>query len=303
MKNYLYLLLAIASVGCGSSQNFETENGTLVTYARKGSGEPSDTLISYFLLKYEKEGNNALYETTKELPTALMLDSNFYASNKGAFFEVIGKMKIGDSVNYSLSASELFIENFNGRLPDSVELDDPIRISVSFLSQVTKDKHAQQSLSMKREQLLAQVDKEQIAEDIEIIDNYLAAKQIEAVKLESGIRYTVSEEGNGPKLKLGESVNVHYAGYLLTGEYFDTSMKDVAQAKGLYNKRREPYDPFPISIYDSPVITGWHEGIYHLNRGAKATLYIPSQLGYGTRGSGKIIKPNSILVFDIEIVE
>ena len=303
MKNYLYLILATVFAGCGSSQTFETENGTLITYVRKGSGEPSDTLISYFLLKYEKEGGKVLYETSKELPTPIKLDSGFYANNRGTFYEVIGKMKIGDNVNYSLPASELFIENFKGRAPDSVEFNDPIRVSVSFLSQVTGDEHTQKSLSTKRKQMLAQADKEQIAKDVKVIDNYLTANEIEAVKLECGIRYTLSEKGNGPRLKLGQNVNVHYAGYLLTGEYFDTSMRDAAQAQGLYNKRREPYDPFPISIYNSPVITGWHEGIYQLNKGAKATLYIPSPLGYGSRGSGKIIKPNSILVFDIEIVE
>jgi len=303
MKNYLYMILAIVFAGCGKSQTFETENGTLVTYAKKGEKEPSDTLVSYFLLKYEKEGGKIFYETSKELPAPLMLDADFYANNQGTFFEVIEKMKIGDSIYYSLPASELFIENFKERLPDSVESNDPIKVSVSFLSQATMNEYTQKSLFIKREQMLAQTDKEQTAKDVEIIDNYLTANKIEAVKLESGIRYTISEKGNGPKLKLGENVNVHYAGYLLTGEYFDTSMKDVARAQGLYNKRREPYDPFSISIYNSPVITGWHEGIYQLNKGTKATLYIPSPLGYGVRGSGEIIKPNSILVFDIEIVE
>ena len=91
-------------------------------------------------------------------------------------------------------------------------------------------------------------------------------------------------------------MNVHYAGRLLTGEYFDTSMEDVAKAQGLYNEQR-PYRPFPINIWSSSVISGWHDGIAQLNRGSKATLYIPSPMGYGPRSQGNVIKENSILVF------
>jgi hypothetical protein len=52
----------------------------------------------------------------------------------------------------------------------------------------------------------------------------------------------------------------------------------------------------------SPVITGWMEGLKLLNKGAKAKFYIPSPLAYGSRGAGSNIPPNSILIFDIEIV-
>ena len=51
------------------------------------------------------------------------------------------------------------------------------------------------------------------------------------------------------------------------------------------------------------MIRGWDEGIMLLNEGSKATLYIPSGLGYGTRGSGKVIPPNSPLIFEVELVE
>lgn len=300
MKNYLCIFLAIIFIGCSGGQTFETANGTVVTYASKGEVSPSDTLVSYFLLKYEKEGGKVFFETDQNLPTPIMLDSNFFR-NEGTFFEAIGKMKIGDSINYSIPASELFIENFKGRLPDSVASDDAIKVSVSFLEQVTMKEYQQKSLSMKREQMLAQVDQEQLITDMAIIDAYLEENNIEAVKLESGLRYVITEKGDGDKIALGQSVNVHYAGYLLTGEYFDTSMKDRAEANGLYNPAR-PYNPYPVVVYSSPVITGWHEGLYQLNVGDKATLYIPSSLGYGPRGSAPVIKPNDVLVFDLEIV-
>ena len=141
-----------------------------------------------------------------------------------------------------------------------------------------------------------------MATDIEIIDSYLKENGIEASATDAGVRYVITEQGNGPIPKYGQSVMVHYAGRLLTGEYFDTSMEDVAKEQGLYNPQR-PYQPYPISIWSSPVISGWHDGISQLNLGTKATLYIPSPMAYGPRDQGEIIKANAVLVFDVELVD
>ncbi len=302
MKKLIFILVTIIMVSCGGGNTFQTENGTEVTYHKKGSGEsPSDSLISYFILKYETGTGNVLFESSKESPSPVKLDSNFF-KNEGTFFEVIGEMSVGDSVSYELSANELFVDNFKGRLPDSVNADDQINIYASFLDQVTMESYQQKSLSMRRQQMLENVDKEQLAKDIETIDAYLAENKIDAVKSETGLRYVITEQGEGPKPKLGQGVKVNYAGRLLTGEYFDTSMEDVAKAEGLYTEGR-PYQPYPIQIYSSSVITGWHEGISLLNEGTKATLYIPSPYAYGPRDRSELIKANSILVFDVELVE
>jgi FKBP-type peptidyl-prolyl cis-trans isomerase FkpA len=97
-------------------------------------------------------------------------------------------------------------------------------------------------------------------------------------------------------------VSVNYAGWVLNGAHFDTSIKEVAEENGLYNPGR-PYEPLSFPVGQGRVIKGWDEGIGLLNEGSKARLFIPSSLGYGTRGSGQIIKPNSILVFDVELVK
>lgn len=302
MKKSLFILVSVVLLSCGGGKTFVTENGTQVTFHQKGGGEePSDTLISYFQIRYETAQGKVLFESATETPTPVQLDSNFFR-NKGSFFEVIGAMSVGDSVSYELSANELFIENFKGRLPDSVSAEDPIRISAYFMSQVTMEEYEQKSIALRRDQSLAQLDPEQMAIDIEIIDAYLEENGIVAEKSETGIRYVINEMGDGPKPKLGQGVKVNYAGRLLTGEYFDTSMEDVAKAQGLYNEQR-PYQPYPIRIYNSPVITGWHEGISLLNEGTKATLYLPSPMAYGPRDHSELIKANSVLVFDVELVE
>ena len=130
---------------------------------------------------------------------------------------------------------------------------------------------------------------------------YIAKQEAEAAKkledLKAGMTTTVSgllykitksnPEGKAPKA--GDMVSVHYAGKLTNGQEFDNSFK-----------RGEPIE-IPIGV--GQVIKGWDEGIQLLKEGEAATLLIPSELGYGTRGAGGVIPPNAWLIFDVELVK
>ena len=122
-----------------------------------------------------------------------------------------------------------------------------------------------------------------------------AAKKLEDLKAgmtttASGLMYKITKsnpEGKAPKA--GDMVSVHYAGKLTNGQEFDNSFK-----------RGEPIE-IPIGV--GQVIKGWDEGIQLLKEGEAATLLIPSELGYGTRGAGGVIPPNAWLIFDVELVK
>lgn len=125
-----------------------------------------------------------------------------------------------------------------------------------------------------------------------------------AQKTASGLRYIIESVGDGPKPEVGSKVKVNYSGFLMDGTLFDSSIKEVAENFGIYDERREPYEP--LEIFYGPmarVIPGWKEGVQLLNVGGKAKLIIPPYLGYGERGAGGVIPPNASLVFDIELVE
>lgn len=107
-------------------------------------------------------------------------------------------------------------------------------------------------------------------------------------KTESGLRYQIIQEGNGVKAEKGKTVSVHYKGQLADGTVFDSSYK-----------RNQPID-FPLGV--GQVIPGWDEGIGLLKVGDKARLVIPSDLGYGSRGAGGVIPPNTTLIFDVELM-
>jgi FKBP-type peptidyl-prolyl cis-trans isomerase len=110
-----------------------------------------------------------------------------------------------------------------------------------------------------------------------------------AQKTDSGLMYIIEEEGKGPKPTAGQNVHVHYELKLADGMVVDSS----------YTRGT----PLQIPIGVGRVIPGWDEGIMLLNEGSKATLIVPSELGYGASGAGGVIPPNATLIFKVELVK
>ncbi len=127
-----------------------------------------------------------------------------------------------------------------------------------------------------------------------------------ATKLESGLAMMYENQGNGEKPKLTDTVQIWYAGYFADGKIFDTNIEEKAKEYGVYDERRAAlrggYDPMPMPYSpDARMIPGFREGVLKMKVGDKATLFIPSHLGYGERGAGPI-PPNSDIVFEVELV-
>ena len=117
---------------------------------------------------------------------------------------------------------------------------------------------------------------------------YLAesASKEGVVSLPSGLQYKVITPGDGPSPLTTDKVKVHYKGSLADGTIFDSS----------YDRGQ------PTSFTVSGVIKGWTEALLLMQVGSKWELTIPSKLGYGTRGSGDRIPPNSTLLFEVELL-
>ena len=127
-----------------------------------------------------------------------------------------------------------------------------------------------------------------------------------ATELASGLKIFITETKNGETPSTGAKVKVAYSGYFTDGKLFDTSYKEVAKAYGTYDANRDKkngYAPF-TSEYgpEARLISGFKEGLQQLKIGDKAMLFIPAHLGYGAQGAGKLIPPNTDLVFEIELV-
>ena len=107
------------------------------------------------------------------------------------------------------------------------------------------------------------------------------------VSLPDSVQYIVIQEGSGSKPVTTDTVRVHYTGTLIDGTVFDSS----------YDKG-EPVE-FPLD----GVIPGWSEVIQLMNVGGKCKAFIPPALAYGPRGMGDRIEPNSLLIFEIELLD
>ncbi len=115
-----------------------------------------------------------------------------------------------------------------------------------------------------------------------------AAKSSAATTTMSGLVYIITRRSEGRHPRPGETVVVNYTGLLGNGVKFDSSL-DRGQ-------------PFKFKLGLGRVIKGWDEGIEKLRVGEQATLVIPSQLGYGARGSGDVIPPDATLIFVVELI-
>ena len=111
-------------------------------------------------------------------------------------------------------------------------------------------------------------------------------KRPEVTTTESGLQYEVLVAADGPKPTASNTVTVHYVGKLINGDMFDSSID-----------RGEP-----ISFGLGRVIAGWTEGLQLMSVGSKYRLFIPYELGYGSRGAGAAIPPYSALIFDVELL-
>ncbi|MGA7160136.1 MAG: FKBP-type peptidyl-prolyl cis-trans isomerase [Bacteroidota bacterium] len=105
---------------------------------------------------------------------------------------------------------------------------------------------------------------------------------------ESGMKYEILKEGTGPSPKRGDSVTVHYTGWLEDGTKFDSSV--------------DRNQPFTFKLGVGQVIQGWDDGVATMKVGGKSKFFIPPELGYGSRGAGGIIPPNAKLIFEVELL-
>jgi FKBP-type peptidyl-prolyl cis-trans isomerase FkpA len=122
--------------------------------------------------------------------------------------------------------------------------------------------------------------------DRELILKYISDNSLNAVEGPEGLFYVIETEGSGANPITSSTVTVHYEGFLLNGDKFDSSID-----------RGQPAT-FPLTA----VIRGWQLGIPRLKEGGKGKLLIPSSLGYGRSGSGNSIPANAVLIFNVELL-
>lgn len=196
------------------------------------------------------------------------------------------------SYSYGISIGSDFkknkIEGMNGRLIGQGIHD----LSDTSSTLVLSEEDAMSVIQEYSQRLQAQRDKEleaQYAVNKQAGTEFLAANKTKEgiVTLPNGLQYEIIKEATGVKPVISDQVKVHYAGYLLNGNVFDSSIQ-----------RGKPAE-FPLQ----GVIPGWTQILQLMPVGSKWKVYIPQELAYGKNGAGQAIPPYSTLIFDIELLD
>jgi FKBP-type peptidyl-prolyl cis-trans isomerase len=123
-------------------------------------------------------------------------------------------------------------------------------------------------------------------------DAFLAENKTKegVITLESGVQYKILKAGSGPKPTDSDTVACYYKGTLIDGTEFDSTFRGD----------NEEGDPSPIKV--SSTIPGFREALKLMPVGSRWQIYIPSNLAYGTQGTGNLVGPNATLIFEVELV-
>ncbi|HTF80369.1 MAG TPA: FKBP-type peptidyl-prolyl cis-trans isomerase [Cytophagales bacterium] len=197
-----------------------------------------------------------------------------------SYEEVFTLMSPGDSAEVYVPSDSIFAPQFGQQRPPSI----PEHTDIKFVFNLIKVQ-SMQEFEEEEKQKTAALQQE---EDKTILE-FIKKNKLVFQKTESGLYYVQQKKATGVKAKAGDKVKVHYTGRLIDSTKFDSSA--------------DRNEPFEFELGARQVIQGWDEGIALMHKGEKGILIIPSRLGYGERGAGQSIKPNSILLFDVELLD
>lgn len=304
MKNCLFLILAAIVFAACSSNSRETSSGQQFTVVRKGDGVTVDSgkfMIMNFVFK---DGKDSTWNDTGKSGIPLIMQKQGVVRPGDKVLEVINMLTKGDSVTFQVPARDIFANSFRQPVPANVDSLSKFTFIIGLTSILDREQFQkfQQELMARQNDKVMKERKEQLGKDTLTIDKYLADKGIKVKKTASGLRYVVNKQGTGENAKDGQVVKVDYAGYLLNGKYFDTSIEPIAKEKGLYQQGGN-YSPIEFRIGPNSVIEGWLEMLKLMNKGSQVTVYVPSTLAYGSQRRSKDIVENSILVFDMTLID
>lgn len=270
----LFVLALITLAACDSGKD--------VKFFVKNQDQPLPEIGNILTVKMTYGTPDTIFYNTDMIPDKVMkipLNEPEYPED---FYSVLAMMHIGDSASFTLVADSFFLKT--ARMPSI----PPYASDINELVFNVKLENAQTEEELQKE-YEEKIQAMKMQEDLDL-EAYIEENNIEVKPTASGLYYVESKKGRGKMPKAGDKVKVHYTGTLLDGTKFDSS--------------RDRNQPFEFVLGQGQVIKGWDEGIALMKIGGKATLIIPSRLGYGERGAGRgQIPPYAPLLFDVELID
>ena len=291
MNKVFYLLAAaliIFSTGC-QEQRFKKLKGGLEYKIIRGNGDKEIKYGNSLVFRVQQYYNDSLLANTFDTVAQVVeVDSTKLPAE---YVEIFKAAKKGDSIIARISTDTVKLTNalppfakehqfFSYRFKILDVITDPAQVEVAKKKSIDNMRAAD---SMQRLQ--------QVTIDDKTITDYLTKNNIKAVKTAQGTYVEVQDPGTGEKVDTGKAAAVLYKGMLLDGKIFDQS----------YDSTGKPTKPFTFLVGQPGAIDGWSDGMVYFNKGGKGRLFIPSGRAYGSRGAGGDIKPNTPIMFEVQI--
>lgn len=275
------------NTACNAQNGFKkTSNGLeyKIVKDEKGTNAKVGDYME-FHIRY-KLGDSVLFnsrELNNNQPVPLVVSAPQF---KGDLPEGFTMLSEGDSAVFRVSVDSI-MKNSDQPMPPQFQKGKDQKLQ--FEIKVVKV----QDQNQRKQEMQSNAEKQRTTDD-QLIQDYLKSNSITtAQKTQSGLYYNIVRRGNGPTPVPGDSVNINYTGMLLNGQKFDSNVDPQFQH----------VMPFWIVLQQTPLIPGWDEAIGLLPKGSKAMVYIPSGLAYGAQDRSPQIPANSVLVFDMEILD
>jgi len=254
----------------------------------EGTGDvPKVNDYVFFTLKIMGDSSKVLQEMKEgpQMPIMQIPAEMPKSPQANPLLELLATTKVGGV--YKLIMPIDSIPNAPPDIKDMKQIEYEITIK-SIKNEEDYKKHMDDQQAEMQTKIAANMEKIPAVEELTktTIADYKSGK-LETKTTESGLKYYIVKQGEGPNPEPGNTVSVNYYGALTDGTMFDNSFQ-----RG---------QTFEFSLGAGQVIKAWDEGLGLINKGSKAFLFVPANLGYGEMGSPPVIPANAELIFYVEL--
>lgn len=300
--SFVAAISVLAFTACKESFK-KGDSGLEYKIVSSGSGEtiPYGQYMQIHVAQYYNNGKtDSLLSDSRTGPQGAMIEVLDSIGTPPQYFKILKQLKKGDSLVIRQLTDSAFKTNMEGMPPFFKKgryLITTVKMENIYATREQADSARAIGMSAAQERQKT-ASAEQLKKDDKILTDYLAKNKIQATKGVLGTYVQILQPGTGPTIDTGVVVKANYTGKTMDGKTFDSNIDPA------FNH----VQPLLVNMTNDPslgttVIPGWTDGFKLLNKGAKAKFYIPSSLAYGAQGAGADIKPNSILVFDVEVLD
>ena len=257
------------------------ESGTYYQIHYLGDGDylPVEGDFIHAHLVYRTMEDTFIFDTQTNYSEGLKI--TIVSKNNSKLAEALCLLKEGDSATFIIEQNYIQLDSFRIDLDKTIER---IKVDVK-IKDIMPQQEYEKELARKKELR----DREMI-EQVDLI-NYLSANEIDKKNYYDGIYYVETKRGVGSFPKSGNTIILQYKAYFYDGTLFDDTYK--------------MNEPFTFTMGDpGQVIRGLDMGLRLMQQGGKAKIIIPSQLGFGDKGSSTgIVPPFTSLIYEVELIE